>query len=342
MVGPELVRAPGFADELREAVLRVAEARSGVRPDYASGASHRDLPTAAGQHIYKLLVEGHEFERAVTNETALALIEYLCGGSCLISSMTAMVKGPGKVKLDLHADMLMMPPPYPAWSAGANATWVLSPYSRENGSTCFWPGSHKFCRQPTPAEREDTASLVPIEAEAGSLLVWHTNTWHGAFARTVCGAFKVNPDHASVAARSCCGRRKYRDAFSDEALEQRAESLCALDRQNRSPFPMDVYGLDLRQLAHINAAVSARSRDEMGPLSLREAGLWLAALHATMPRKVKRGEALPDFSYAICEVFTGVPAEVGAGRAGRLAREDPRAKTKSASVWGEDRGRRRT
>jgi ectoine hydroxylase-related dioxygenase (phytanoyl-CoA dioxygenase family) len=252
VVGPELVRDPGFADELREAIFRVAEARSGVRPDYASGASHRDLPTAAGQHIYKLLVEGREFERAVTNETALALIEYLCGGSCLISSMTAMVKGPGKVKLDLHADMLMMPPPYPAWSAGANATWILSPYSRENGSTCFWPGSHKLCRQPTPAEREDTASLVPIEAEAGSLLVWHTNTWHGAFARTAPG-LRVN-----LIMYFCrpfmLQQEAYRDAFADEALERNGPRFARLIGK-QLPFPMDAAGPDRGKLAHINAAV---------------------------------------------------------------------------------------
>ncbi len=35
---------------------------------------------------------------------------------------------------------------------------------------------------------------------------------------------------------------------------------------------------------------------------------WLAALHATICEKAR--QAAPDFSYAICEVFTDVPAEV--------------------------------
>lgn len=251
VVRPELVRAPGFAEELREAVFRVAEAKAGVRPDYNTGESHRDLPTAAGQHIYKLLVEGREFERALMNESVLALVHYLCGGNCLISSMTAMLKGPGKVKLDLHSDILMMPPPYPAWAAGVNATWILSPYSRENGSTCFWPGSHKFCRQPTPQEREDIASLVPIEAEEGSLLVWHTNTWHGAFARTAPG-LRVN-----LIMYFCrpfmLTQEWYRDAFSSETLERNGPQFSKLIGRD-VPFPMDARGPDRMKLAQMNAA----------------------------------------------------------------------------------------
>jgi hypothetical protein len=42
---------------------------------------------------------------------------------------------------------------------------------------------------------------------------------------------------------------------------------------------------------------------------------WLAALHATICEKAR--QAPPDFSYAICEVFTGVPAELAAN--GRIA-----------------------
>ncbi len=47
------------------------------------------------------------------------------------------------------------------------------------------PGSHTYCRMPKPGEGEDTA--VPVEAEAGSLIVWHGNTWHGAFEKKTDG-----------------------------------------------------------------------------------------------------------------------------------------------------------
>jgi hypothetical protein len=255
LVGPELMRAPGFADELREAVLRVAESRTGVRPQYATGDSHRDLPSPAGQHMYNLVLEGREFERAMMNETALALITYLLGESCLISSMTAMVKGPGTVKLDLHADMLMMPPPYPAWAAGANATWILSPYNRENGSTFFWPGSHKLCRQPTDAERDNASSLVAVDAEPGSLLLWHTNTWHGAFPRSAPG-LRVNL--IMYFCRPFMQPQEwYRDKFSDDVLSRNGPRFARLIGREL-PFPMDVTGPDRSKLARANAATRSQ------------------------------------------------------------------------------------
>jgi ectoine hydroxylase-related dioxygenase (phytanoyl-CoA dioxygenase family) len=64
-----------------------------------------------------------------------------------------------------------------------NAVWILTDYSAENGSTCFVPGSHKFCRHPTAGEAVDLALFTPLEARAGSIVVWHGNTWHGAVPR---------------------------------------------------------------------------------------------------------------------------------------------------------------
>jgi ectoine hydroxylase-related dioxygenase (phytanoyl-CoA dioxygenase family) len=49
------------------------------------------------------------------------------------------------------------------------------------------PGSHKLCRYPTEAEIQDPANYQPVEAKAGSILIWHGNTWHGAYPRTVPG-----------------------------------------------------------------------------------------------------------------------------------------------------------
>ena len=47
---------------------------------------------------------------------------------------------------------------------------------------------------------------------------------------------------------------------------------------------------------------------------------WFAALHAVICEKARGAAAAqPDFSYAICEVFTGVPAELGPDAGGRIA-----------------------
>ena len=79
----------------------------------------------------------------------------------------------------------MHPPPFPLFAQYANVTWLLSDYSKEGGALCFVPGSHLLCRQPGPQEGYD--QLVPVEAPMGSFVIWHGNTWHGAYRRQTAG-----------------------------------------------------------------------------------------------------------------------------------------------------------
>jgi ectoine hydroxylase-related dioxygenase (phytanoyl-CoA dioxygenase family) len=120
------------------------------------------------------------------------------------------VKGPAVLPLFLHADQ----PMNDADAVLCNATYLLTDYTTSNGALCFVPGSHRHRRQPLPAEdfsfdgmtfaeayahvdkggeleTRPPAGAVAVEAPAGSLVVWHGNTWHGAFARTEPG-LRVN------------------------------------------------------------------------------------------------------------------------------------------------------
>ena len=58
---------------------------------------------------------------------------------------------------------------------------MLTPCTKDNGALAVVPGSHRLARQPMPGEGIDQA--VPVEAEVGSLILWHGGTWHGAFRR---------------------------------------------------------------------------------------------------------------------------------------------------------------
>lgn len=49
-------------------------------------------------------------------------------------------------------------------------------------STSRSSGSHRQFRQPLSNEAVEAA--VPIEAPAGSLVIWHGDTWHGSYPRT--------------------------------------------------------------------------------------------------------------------------------------------------------------
>lgn len=184
IVPPEKVRGGDLVQRLAERVLDVAEARTGTRPDMESGVVGPD-PSRAGDQLYYLLFEDPVFQEALLNPTALGLISYLLGNSCRISSMTAIIKGPGGAPLKMHADMQNVPAPFPSYAQVANATYLLTDYTKENGALCFTPGSHRYSRQPVGADRDplDNPKVVPVEAPSGSLVVWHGNTWHGAFPR---------------------------------------------------------------------------------------------------------------------------------------------------------------
>jgi ectoine hydroxylase-related dioxygenase (phytanoyl-CoA dioxygenase family) len=83
----------------------------------------------------------------------------------------------------LHADNTgKLAVPWPEQSTGANVNWILTDYTRDNGCLCVVPGSHTWCRPPDNMSF-DSELVMPVEAPAGSAVVWHSNLWHGAFAR---------------------------------------------------------------------------------------------------------------------------------------------------------------
>ena len=197
VVPPEQAGPPGLAERQRDAVLRLAERRYGAAPDVATGASHAKLPATAGQAgeawMWRILFEDPVFEEALMNPVGLTLMTYLLGYSAKLSNSSAMIKGPvpptgsddPPKPLGLHSDNRGLPAPFPTFAQVAAVTWALTDYTLENGAVGYLPGSHKLCRQPTPNECLD--AVVPVEAAAGSLIVWHGNTWHAPFPRRAPG-----------------------------------------------------------------------------------------------------------------------------------------------------------
>lgn len=202
VIPPELATPNGLRDRLLEAVLDVAERRNGVRPDLETGSTHAgfkgrfsallgsDGDSPIGDLMQSLLFEDRVFEEALMNPVLLAMATYLCGYSVVLSSMGCFMKGPNESTFSLHSDT-PLPAPLPPQALVCNMTYVLTDFSRDNGSTAFVPGSHKWCRNPIGREaivgEGGNEEAVAVECPAGSLLAWHGNTWHGAFNRTAPG-----------------------------------------------------------------------------------------------------------------------------------------------------------
>ena len=201
-IPPEIACPHGLAERMLEAVLDVGERRNGVRPDLEGGTTHAgwkgrfasfsgdDGDSPIGDLMQSLLFEDRVFEEALMNPVLLAMATYLCGYGVVLSSMGCFMKGPNVSTFTLHSDT-PLPAPLPPQALVCNLTYVLTDFNRENGATAFVPGSHKWCRNPIGTEavvgEGGNPDAVPVECPAGSLLVWHGNTWHGAFNRTAPG-----------------------------------------------------------------------------------------------------------------------------------------------------------
>jgi ectoine hydroxylase-related dioxygenase (phytanoyl-CoA dioxygenase family) len=185
--------APELTERLREAIVDAIAEKSGRRPDPAASDEHPEMTLA-----HYLLFRDRAFEEAVLNPPALALITYLLGKSCLLSSMTSHFKGPGRLPLGLHSDNgNMTPNPLPPYALVANCNYALTDYTGpESGAFAIVPGSHKLNRHPTSAEARlggegGNPDVIPVVCPAGSAIVFHGNAWHGSYARSEPG-FRIN------------------------------------------------------------------------------------------------------------------------------------------------------
>ena len=157
-----------------------------------------DLDTATEEdfrgmsYVPYVLYDDEIFEEILMEPKPLALVTYLLGESCLLSSMGCHFKGPGGMPLPLHSDNGNgMPAPFAAFSQVANVNYALTPYSREGGALALVPGSHKLARPPRLDEMnladDGNPNALAMDIDPGDVVVWHGNSWHGSFVRQIPG-----------------------------------------------------------------------------------------------------------------------------------------------------------
>lgn len=176
--------SPDQVAHFRGRILEISEARIGRKLDLEAETEHTDT-----EFIPYLLYKDPRFKESVVNPKPLALITYLLGKHCILSSLGSHLKGPGGKGLLLHSDTGNgMPDPFSPYSHVANCNYALTDYTEENGALAMVPGSHRNFRQPTKWEsgldgNRRYEHVIPVEVPAGSAVVWHGNTWHGSFPR---------------------------------------------------------------------------------------------------------------------------------------------------------------
>ena len=189
------VLTPGTIERALAAILARAEKLAGHPIDLAT-ATEEDFEGMT--YLPYLLYDDEVFEEILLEPAPLALMTYLLGESCVLSSLGSHFKGPGADgALPLHSDNGNgMVAPFPPYSQVANINYALTPYSREAGALALVPGSHHRARQPSPHEMMLGGELsnpdaVAMDLAPGDAVIWHGNTWHGSFAREIPGV-RVN------------------------------------------------------------------------------------------------------------------------------------------------------
>ena len=176
-------------ERAKAAILARVEEHLGRKldPDNATAEDFQGMT-----YVPYMLYEDEIFEEILVEPKPLALITYLLGESCLLSSMGCHFRGPGGAPLPLHSDNGNgIPAPYVTFSQVANVNYALTPYSREAGALAMVPGSHKLARSPRLDEMGlgdgGNPNAVSMDIDPGDAVVWHGNTWHGSFVREMPG-----------------------------------------------------------------------------------------------------------------------------------------------------------
>ena len=189
IIPPKKVASTQFLNKMRKTVLRICQERTGKKFDLNKNGQigkYKAQPQTDRQFLlYYLLMADPIFEKWLLNPTLNTMMDYLMKGTQQLSSMTSFIKWQGEgygETLGLHSDTRPSTPEglIPnSWFDVSNSTYCLTNYTKENGAMAMVPGSHRLYRQPKPGEGVDKA--VPVEAKAGSLIIFNGGIWHGAF-----------------------------------------------------------------------------------------------------------------------------------------------------------------
>ncbi|MAI42736.1 MAG: phytanoyl-CoA dioxygenase family protein [Candidatus Azotimanducaceae bacterium] len=173
----------------KRAIIARVEEKSGKPVDLITGKGFE----GGWRYVPHLLYDDEVFEDILMAPKPLALLTYLLGESCLLSSVGCHFKGQGGEPLLLHSDNANgIPQPFPSYAQIANINYALTPYSKREGALVMVPGSHRHGRHPTPAETQlsgdnTNPDAVAMDLAPGDCVIWHGNTWHGSFAREIPG-----------------------------------------------------------------------------------------------------------------------------------------------------------
>ncbi|MHC9296183.1 phytanoyl-CoA dioxygenase family protein [Mycobacterium sp. LTG2003] len=157
------------------------------------------------QRIYSLLNKTRICDGLVDHPRVLALLDHLLSPNYLLSQLQAISISPGEDAQLLHYDDGMYPVPRPRPALSAATIWAIDEFTADNGATVIVPGSHRWDDHRSPADTDDTRSVV---MPAGSCVFFLGTLWHGG------GANRSGHSRLAVTAQYCQPWLRPQEAFT--------------------------------------------------------------------------------------------------------------------------------
>ncbi len=127
------------------------------------------------QRAYALLAKTRALDPLIAHPQILGFLKARLHAQPLLSACLGINIGPGETPQMPHADDGFYPDMRPDARHGLSVIWAFDPFTRDNGATRAWPGSHLWR---SGREPEDTDVWRPAVMEPGDALVFHGGLWH--------------------------------------------------------------------------------------------------------------------------------------------------------------------
>lgn len=158
-------------------------------PDEDVCISFIHIPTqfdaGRSQRIFNLINKDVAFAPLLEHPLVLQVVEDQLGRDAILLDVSVNAVGPHTPDGGWHVDspITQMPEPLPNFTLSIQTAWMLDDFRRQNGATHVARGSHLTLRKP-PKGSDEVPGEVVLEAPAGSLAIWFSQSWHRHGANT--------------------------------------------------------------------------------------------------------------------------------------------------------------
>lgn len=141
------------------------------------------LPTifdeGRSQRIFNLINKDAAFAPLVEHPVVLELMDAELGKDAVLLDVSINNVGAHTDSGGWHIDspISLVPEPLPNFTLAIQTVWMLDDFTASNGATHVVAGSHLTLKQP-PRGKGEMETEVVLEAPAGSLAMWLSQTWH--------------------------------------------------------------------------------------------------------------------------------------------------------------------